>query len=1507
MKNIRACAECHRAKCKCHFSQETSSKCDRCTRLNRECVPHLSRQGKREKKGKEKNVADVAAFRVTTSTVPLAYSVNGVMATGAEGCNAGTSQDQLIQMSFGSYFIGEGNSPFTLSEPGQLQISSQSQIVPSSPTPDENDGPLDSFHLFHSGVPNFHETRPLRPPAAANITVERTALNIQQQTTRTSNHCIENMCNTTLQGETADKHSFSSTTIPLRQWISRARGFDENNRILPQYISSCLHIALSLSKSISGAEELPFHKLRSLPMDFVNWAEFVTVKLKEKDINNISAHDDPLSAQDANDDLALLEVWLDKICEAEQIDIPTFDNSCIYNVDSADFFTDSTELVEESTDFLSSQDERWQIYALGLVLYELFSGGILPPPEFLPSPSFRDPGVTPASYGTLNLSDLVLSKLDDNDEGNTMHRGRRRPLNEPQAQLNSVTESLKAIGISYRLCDLLFNMLDCINGNLSGSDAYVKMSDITSDLLLMNDKPSKFLHDPDTSTISSAGLQVKDMSIVRDSEFASLQDAYRRSSEGSSEFAIIAGGSGTGKSYLAFRLGRHITDCGGIFLSVKFDPVAQANPFSALVLALNEYCTIFTAMKDSDWIKSIATKLRDALGQDANYLIKIIPKLSEILDHDATYDALDHECVNGHKKIHYLLIRFVEVMSACSQVPMTLLLDDLQWADAFSLSVLEQIMKMPESDNRFFFIGCYRDDEMEDSHPFKKILGSLTAYGIRLTMVHLDCLDKDTVNRMVSELLCLSPRLVNSLSDIIYAKTKGNALFLSRLLVSLNRDGLLHFSLRRLRWVWEEEQIQLRKLPDDVASFFSDSIRGLSPQVQTALQVLSCFGSVETCELSILESNLSFELLHPLELAVDEGFVVKKDQQFRFSHDKILQAAYEMAQLDDRRLQHLQYGICLLRVLKAEDGTGMLITAIGQINLAGPSVVTDPTLSIEFAGHNLNACKKAMEMSEYTAAAIYAKHGISFLKKQDHWGVHYRLSLELYELATKCMLLLGDFNNLEVLSEQVVENARSLEDKLDTLFTVMTSLSYASKMSDSIDMGLSILCQLGHGLPTTFTLKDTVSLIKQTHKNLDIPDHVLLTYRKMSDTRHLMAMKCLAKLELTTSMANPLLQPIVTLKMVRLTIDHGLSSMSPIGFAYFAGLLLKHDDMKAGFRFARLAMQMLDRIGSKEATGSVIFNSTQVLSFQSPFASVNEYRLHGQDAAMAAGDLPFACGLKLSYCVALFWSGSNLEALKDIYARSGRYMKGQNNLTSYNLLLLSYHGLLTLVGETDEDQSLTEDQLTNPLQRLFFYFQHMFASFILNDYYDMKYYAEKFFECREAFECKLSIWYAMHEFYGGLVSFRIYRESKRDTSWLEKGKQSTSAVRLWAEQGSSWNFEQKLYLLEAEEQFCNGNFLGAQESYSSAVSSARSHKFINDEALAYELAGYFYLKVGMSVASMQHFARANAKYMEWGASLKVNKIFDFVQEKFGKNSLPPGDITLDCYHEDQDSRKRRVP
>lgn len=110
-------------------------------------------------------------------------------------------------------------------------------------------------------------------------------------------------------------------------------------------------------------------------------------------------------------------------------------------------------------------------------------------------------------------------------------------------------------------------------------------------------------------------------------------------------------------------------------------------------------------------------------------------------------------------------------------------------------------------------------------------------------------------------------------------------------------------------------------------------------------------------------------------------------------------------------------------------------------------------------------------------------------------------------------------------------------------------------------------------------------------------------------------------------------------------------------------------------------------------------------------------------------------------------------------------------------------------------------------------------------------------------------------------------------------------MELWARHGCGWNFEHKFELLNAEYCYCNGNLEDAKTSYKNAILKSQESKFLNDEALAYELAAKFYLETGDRQASQNHFRLAHKKYIEWGAVSKADHLLAFANENFD-NFLP---------------------
>lgn len=142
-------------------------------------------------------------------------------------------------------------------------------------------------------------------------------------------------------------------------------------------------------------------------------------------------------------------------------------------------------------------------------------------------------------------------------------------------------------------------------------------------------------------------------------------------------------------------------------------------------------------------------------------------------------------------------------------------------------------------------------------------------------------------------------------------------------------------------------------------------------------------------------------------------------------------------------------------------------------------------------------------------------------------------------------------------------------------------------------------------------------------------------------------------------------------------------------------------------------------------------------------------------------------------------------------------------------------------------------------------------------------------------------------FIAGLAALRLFRQT-RDQSWLNKGTECKNKMKHWAEEGSAWNFEHKLVLLEAEAYFSCGNFELAKSSYKHAIAKAQSHRFVNDLALSHELTGKFYVEIGDLSTSLEYFMLAHENYDRWGAVAKASLLFGFVNEKFA----PLGNISI---------------
>jgi len=472
-------------------------------------------------------------------------------------------------------------------------------------------------------------------------------------------------------------------------------------------------------------------------------------------------------------------------------------------------------------------------------------------------------------------------------------------------------EPLRMLRVPNALCDLISYMLEGRSGGHDGDhgDAYEFISEVRDDLKFMIDSPDLYLRDIDLSEAANVGIQFGDSLYGREAELQALKECCHRSISSECEVAIIRGASGIGKSKLSEEFIRYATEDGSTVLSGRCDKL-QSQPLHFISSVFDKHCA-WLSVKDRSTAEKIATALKENLGDDMTTLVTAIPNLAKLLGDD--FEPKENEndtatAMDAQKRLHYLFCEFVAVVSSCHKEPLILFLDDCQWIDNASVALLNQIMLMTEThiEGQGFFVGCYRDDEMSETHPLNLMLSSMnTLYGIKTTEINLTPMSKDALNDMLATTLSLLSRITRPLANILHHKTNGSPLFVKQVMMELCNQRLLYPSLSRRRWVWEADKILEMKIPENVATFITDSFDRLPSEVLSALVVLSCFGASASISLiEVLEREIQEPLISPLNDAVGHSVLGKRNGGFHFMHDKLQEAAYNMMKPEERCLHH---------------------------------------------------------------------------------------------------------------------------------------------------------------------------------------------------------------------------------------------------------------------------------------------------------------------------------------------------------------------------------------------------------------------------------------------------------------------------------------------------------------------------------------------------------------------------------------------------------------------------
>jgi predicted ATPase/signal transduction histidine kinase len=973
----------------------------------------------------------------------------------------------------------------------------------------------------------------------------------------------------------------------------------------------------------------------------------------------------------------------------------------------------------------------------------------------------------------------------------------------------------------------------------------------------------------------------------RATEVAQLLAAFERIADGASELMLVAGFSGIGKTAVVNEVHKPIVRQRGYFIKGKFDQFNRNIPLSAFVQALRDLMGQLLSESDAQ-LAQWRTQILTALGENGQVLIDVIPELELIIGQQPSATELSGSAAQN--RFNLLFQKFIEVFTTAEH-PLVVFLDDLQWADSASL----QLIKLLMSDNGYLLmLGAYRDNEVSPVHPFILTVEEIRKAKAIVNTITLASLDLADTNHLVADTLNCSRELAQPLTELIDRKTQGNPFFTTQFLKALHEENCITFDRDRRYWECDIAQVNALALTDDVVEFMAVQLQKLPAATQQVLKLAACVGNqFDLTTLAIVAERSPTDVAIALWKALQEGLILptsqiykffqgteKSDTQntvnpkYRFLHDRVQQAAYSLISEDQKQATHLKIGQLMLSHASASEQQEKIFDIVNQLNMGAALVATQDERN-HLARLNLTAATKAKASTAYEAALKYLNQAMSLLADTS-WISEYELTLFIYTEAVESEYFNTNFANVKILSDIVFQQARTMLDKIKVYEIKVQFYNAQNQMVKGVELGLEIARLLGVSLCSLPETTDGWTKLP----NLEEIDALPV----MTDPTLLAAMRLLTVVTPAAFVTSFTTYAQTILTMVNLCINSGHSALAAIAYSHYGLILCGMGDMDAGYHSGELALKLQDKFEANEFKCKVYMLFNGFIRLWKDHAKVCIVPLlESMQTGLDTGDIEFAGYSTFLYCDKAFGTGVFLEDVEQKQRSHIELMtKFKQDFTIYHdkvwhQLILNFQGLAAkcdgLIGDSfDETQMLAYLKATNNGMSLFTAYV---AKTMLSYHFSDSVCAIK--------NAVLAIEYvgggtgtlaaAVHNFYYSLALLSVYPEAQQNEreQYLHTVAANQQVMQHWANYAPC-NYLHKWCLVEAEKYRILGNKADAIALYDRAIAKAKENGYIQEEALANELAAKFYLNWGKEKIAASYMQDAYYGYARWGAKAKIQDL-----------------------------------
>jgi PAS domain S-box-containing protein len=966
----------------------------------------------------------------------------------------------------------------------------------------------------------------------------------------------------------------------------------------------------------------------------------------------------------------------------------------------------------------------------------------------------------------------------------------------------------------------------------------------------------------------------------REGEIDALLAAFDRVvTQGTPELVLVFGYSGVGKSSVVNELHKVLVPPRGLFASGKFDQYKRDIPYATLAQAFQTLIRQILVQSEAE-VERWGNSLREAVGPNGQLIVNLIPELEFVIGKQPSVPDLPPQDVQNRFRLVFQ--RFLGAFARLEH-PLALFLDDLQWLDAATLELLEHLITDPDV-RHLMLVGAYRDNEVSSSHALMRTLETIRKAGTRIHEIALAPLGLDDVDQLIADALHCEREAAHPLAQLVQQKAGGNPFFAIQFFTALADEGLLWFDPVTRAWQWDMNRIRAKNYSDNVVDIMAGKLKRLPGKTLEALKQLACLGNlVEIATLTLVNGESEEEIHKALWEATRTGLIIQQDGSYKFLHDRIQQAAYSLLPQEHRAQVHLAFGRVLLRSMTADQLADHLFDVANQLN-RGAALLIDRDEKVQVATIDLRAGQKAKASTAYTSARLYFEAAMALLDEKD-WGNQYDLMFRLWLERAECEFLTGNFEETEHLIAELLGRGASKVDQAAAYSLKVLLHTVKAENTQAVDSALTCLRLFGINLPPHpiwEQVQAEYETVWQTVNGRPIED--LIGLPLMTDP----------ELQAVTDMLSAMLPPayftdfnlygLLVCRIVNVSMEHGTNGASANAFGYFGSVLAPvFHRYRDGFCFTRLAFDFVEKHGFLAYRAKVHFAMGMVAFWLQPISVAIDFMRATTRHAIEAGDLIYACYGMCQSGHGLLVQNEPLDAVWQELEKNLNFARKACFDDMVDAILSQQRFIATMKGRTASfstfsdaqfDEATFEARLTKDhtvTMVCFYWILKLRARFLSGDFAAAL--AAASMAKPLLFASTAQIQLLDYFYYTALTVAACYGNAShgQQQEWRELLTAHQEQLREWAENYPP-TFADKHMLVLAEIARLEKREADAMRLYEQAIHLAREHGFVQNEALAHEVASQFYLARGFETIAYTYLRNARNCYDRWGALGKVKQL-----------------------------------